>query len=102
MTATATVRVKADIAEKLGITEDVLYFQSSYNRANLSYEIRPKGNFINSSRDIAELLQARFRDQSGIIYCKSVKDCEKLSEQLKRDHCISCEYYHAQMNATKR
>lgn len=40
LTATATVKVKDDIATRLGIPNDVLYFQSSYNRPNLFYEIR--------------------------------------------------------------
>ena len=43
LTATATVKVKDDMAERLGIANDVLYFQSSYNRPNLHYEIRAKG-----------------------------------------------------------
>ena len=42
LTATATVKVKDDIAKRLGITAKVIYFQSSFNRPNLLYEIRDK------------------------------------------------------------
>ena len=42
LTATATVKVKEDIIERLGITDNVVCFQSSFNRPNLMYEIRDK------------------------------------------------------------
>ena len=41
LTATATEQVKLDIAKILKM-EDVKYFQSSFNRPNLHYEILPK------------------------------------------------------------
>ena len=37
LTATATEKVKDDIAMRLGIKNQVIYFQSSYNRTNLIY-----------------------------------------------------------------
>jgi superfamily II DNA helicase RecQ len=42
LTATATIKVKNDIIERLGIKENVVCFQSSFNRPNLMYEIRDK------------------------------------------------------------
>ena len=42
LTATATEKVKDDIAKSLGIKNRVIYFQSSFNRPNLFYEIRNK------------------------------------------------------------
>jgi superfamily II DNA helicase RecQ len=42
LTATATIQVKEDIAKRLGITDHVVYFQSSFNRTNLIYEVRDK------------------------------------------------------------
>ena len=76
LTATATVKVKDDIVVQLGIADDVLFFQSSYNRSNLSYEVRSKTTMQNTSKDIADLLRTRLKDKSGIIYCKTIKDCE--------------------------
>jgi superfamily II DNA helicase RecQ len=42
LTATATIKVKHDIIERLGIKDNVVCFQSSFNRPNLMYEIRDK------------------------------------------------------------
>ena len=56
LTATATVKVKDDIADRLGIAHDVIYFQSSFNRTNLLYEIRDKKQYKNVEEDIVQLL----------------------------------------------
>jgi len=44
LTATATAIVKEDVTARLGIVDEVHYFQSSFNRPNLFYEIRDKKN----------------------------------------------------------
>ena len=102
LTATATEKVKDDIAARLGITNRVFYFQSSFNRPNLFYEIRNKKSVKNIEADIAHLLKHRFNQKSGIIYCTSKKDCEKFAEALKRNHGIRCDFYHASLPYTKR
>ena len=48
LTATATPKVQQDIQKNLGMT-DATVFKSSFNRANLFYEIRPK---VNVTREI--------------------------------------------------
>lgn len=47
-------------------------------------------------------MQTRFKGKSGIIYCLSRKDCEKLAETLKRNFGVRCDYYHADMTYSKR
>ena len=47
LTATASQAVKTDICDKLGISNEVCYFQNSFNRPNLVYEIRNKHNISN-------------------------------------------------------
>lgn len=42
MTATATEEVREDIIKVLNMKRDTLYFQSSFNRPNLYYEILKK------------------------------------------------------------
>ncbi len=42
LTATATKEVRIDIIKQLGMKSDTLYFQSSFNRPNLFYEVRPR------------------------------------------------------------
>lgn len=52
LTATATIKVKDDIVKRLGIQNKVVYFQSSFNRPNLLYEIRDKRAFKNVNDDL--------------------------------------------------
>ena len=72
------------MAKRLCITNKVIYFQSSFNRPNLLYEIRDKKACKNIDKDLVLMLTTRFRGKSGIIYCLSRKDCERLAENLKR------------------
>ena len=102
LTATATQKVKDDIAKRLGITKKVIYFQSSFNRANLIYEIRDKKKIKNIENDIKVMLTTRFKGKCGIIYCISRKDCEKLAENLKRNYRIACDFYHADLPYARR
>lgn len=88
LTATATIKVKDDIANRLGITKKVIFFQSSFNRPNLIYQIRNKKQIKDIEKDITNLLKTRFVHQSGIIYCVSRKDCERLAENLRRNHGV--------------
>ena len=48
------------------------------------------------------MLRSRFRNKTGIIYCISRKECEKLSEILKRTYGIKCDYYHSELPYEKR
>lgn len=52
LTATATIKVKDDIVKRLDIQNKVVYFQSSFNRPNLLYEIRDKRAFKNVNEDL--------------------------------------------------
>ena len=102
LTATATIKVKDDIVKRLKIDRDYAFFQSSFNRSNLVYEIRDKKQFKNVNDDLVQMLRTRFRGKSGIIYCISRKDCEKLAEVLKRNYQMKCDFYHAELSYNKR
>lgn len=97
LTATATPKVQHDIQKNLGMT-DAVVFKSSFNRANLYYEIRPKTSTID--RDIIKYIKAR-EGKSGIIYCLSRKKVEELAELLKVNN-IRALPYHAGMNSATR
>ena len=101
LTATATQKVKDDMAKRLGI-RTATYFQSSFNRPNLQYEIRNKKEIKDIDKDVVSLLRTRFYKKSGIIYCISRKDCEKLAETLKRNYLIKCDFYHADLPYARR
>jgi ATP-dependent DNA helicase RecQ len=96
LTATATPKVQHDIQKNLGMSKaDV--FKSSFNRANLYYEIRPKGDV---AKDIIKYIKNN-PGKSGIIYCLSRKKVEELAETLKVNG-INALPYHAGMDGPTR
>ena len=96
LTATATPKVQLDIQKNLGMS-DAAVFRSSFNRANLYYEIRPKHNV---DRDIIRFIKQN-EGKSGIIYCLSRKKVEELTELLQANS-IKARAYHAGMDASTR
>ncbi|MBO5663818.1 MAG: DNA helicase RecQ [Bacteroidales bacterium] len=97
LTATATPKVQHDIQKNLGMT-DATVFKSSFNRANLYYEVRPKTNDVD--KDIIKFIRAH-EGKSGIIYCLSRKKVEKLAETLCVNG-IKALPYHAGMDPATR
>ena len=89
LTATATERVREDIIGQLDLQRGRV-FLSSFNRANLSYSVQPKGN---SWEVLLSLLQSH-RNQSTIIYCFSRRETEELAEDLN-DRGLTARPYHA-------
>lgn len=59
MTATATIPVKYDIVQILKL-RNVVFFQSSFNRANLTYKIRDKSKVKKLAEDIIVLIKEKF------------------------------------------
>ena len=100
LTATATVPVKYDIVQILKI-QNVVFFQSSFNRPNLIYKIRDKGKVKKLSEDIIVLLREKFLFMSGIIYCLSRYECERLCAELS-EYEVKCDFYHARMSDAAR
>ena len=97
LTATATPKVQHDIQKNLGMLNATVY-KSSFNRANLYYEVRPKTT--NVDKDIIKYIRSQ-AGKSGIIYCLSRKKVEELSETLSMNG-ISCLPYHAGMDSAQR
>ncbi len=97
LTATATPKVQHDIQKNLGMS-DAAVFKSSFNRANLFYEIRPKTSSVD--HDIIRFIKGR-EGKSGIIYCLSRKKVEELAELLKVNN-IKALPYHAGMDSATR
>lgn len=79
-----------DIKKSLGIT-DAKEFKSSFNRANLYYEVRQKTNDID--KQIIKFIK-QHPGKSGIIYCISRKKVEELAAVLKAND-IKAAAYHA-------
>lgn len=97
LTATATDKVRTDIKKNLGIV-DAKEFKSSFNRANLYYEVRQKNKDID--RQIIMFIR-QHPGKSGIIYCLSRKKVEELAEVLKAND-IKAAPYHAGLDSATR
>lgn len=97
LTATATENVKVDVIHNLGI-KDCDVFTQSFNRPNLSYDVRSKGKAKDVLESIVMTIKKFYRNQSGIIYCLSRQSCEKLAKKLRDDYGIKAEHYHAGMD----
>lgn len=96
LTATADKATRQDIVEQLNIP-DATQFLSSFDRKNISLEVRPGHNRISQ---IIRFIEQRPR-QSGIIYCLSRKSTEKLAEKLQQQE-IQAEAYHAGLDFVQR
>ncbi|HTL82891.1 MAG TPA: DNA helicase RecQ [Bacteroidia bacterium] len=96
LTATATPKVQQDILKNLGMSSANI-FKSSFNRANLFYEVRPK---INVVKEVIKFVKKN-AGKSGIIYCLSRKKVEELAESLKVNG-IKALPYHAGLDASTR
>ena len=97
LTATATDKVRTDIKKNLGIL-DAKEFNSSFNRPNLYYEVRPKTNDIN--KQIIRFIKQN-PGKSGIVYCLSRKKVEELAADLCAND-IKAAAYHAGLESAKR
>ena len=58
-------------------------FLSSFNRANLHYDVVPKKG-RNIAGDVAAFINKSFRGQCGIVYCLSRKECDTVSGDLNK------------------
>jgi ATP-dependent DNA helicase RecQ len=96
LTATADRATQDDIVEQLSIP-DASRHLASFNRPNLYLDVRPGQNRI---KQILNFLVER-SDESGIIYCLSRKNTEKLAEKLQNSG-YDAKAYHAGMSNEER
>lgn len=96
LTATADKITRRDIVKQLELREPEV-FLSSFDRPNLSLEVRPGQKRL---EQIVQFIKQRPR-QSGIIYCLSRKSTEQLSSKLNGKG-IPADFYHAGMSDAAR
>lgn len=94
LTATADKITKSDIVEHPGI------FVSSFNRPNLSLDVRRGYSAKDKLSAMLDIIQ-RHSGESGIIYCLSRKGTEQVAERL-RAKGVSVGVYHAGLSAAER
>jgi ATP-dependent DNA helicase RecQ len=96
LTATATPRVRKDIAETLALDNPEIII-ASFDRPNLHYRVEQKKE---SKSFILNFISSR-QGQSGIIYCLSRDACEDIALFLKKSG-INALPYHAGLNPNER
>lgn len=89
LTATATPRVRRDIAEQLDLTRP-REFVASFDRTNLTYTVQPKRRPVEA---LTNLLHEH-AGESCIVYCFSRKSTEDVAADL-RERGFSALPYHA-------
>lgn len=95
ITATATLKVRADIQEKLLFKEKNVLVKSFF-RENLSYSVFKEDNKIAKVTDILNKVQG-----SGIVFCRSRKRTQEVAARLTAEG-FSADYYHAGLTTTLR
>ena len=98
-TATATVRVRRDIASQLAL-KDPIEFVGSFDRPNLVYRVVPRATL---KKQLLEVLD-RHRREAGIIYCTSRREVDALSAWLNSVPALGVRAlpYHAGLSDVER
>ncbi len=95
-TATATERVREDIAQQLGLADGAILV-GDCDRPNLTYRVAPRTDARNQLLDAV----SRHQDEAVIVYCLSRKDAEKTADWLV-SRGVEALAYHAGFDSTKR
>ncbi|SHH54121.1 DNA helicase RecQ [Flavobacterium defluvii] len=96
LTATADKATRVDIAKQLNL-KNPKTFVASFDRKNLSLEVRPA---LDRVKQIIDFIENK-PNESGIIYCLSRKTTEELAEKLIKNG-ISAKAYHAGLDNITR
>lgn len=99
LTATADKITRSDIIEQLRL-QNAETFISSFDRPNLSLDVRRGYSAKEKLRTIANLIQ-RYQGDSGIIYCLAKKTTETVAEKLRKEG-FSVGVYHAGLPTDER
>lgn len=99
LTATADKTIKADIIDKLNL-RDPQIFVSSFDRPNLSLDVRRGYSSKEKFNTIMDIIE-RHPYESGIIYCLSRKETERLADKLRHEG-VAVGAYHAGLSMEER
>jgi ATP-dependent DNA helicase RecQ len=97
LTATADELTRADIVERLSLT-DARIFISSFDRPNIRYAIVEKDN---ARAQLLRFIQDEHEGEAGVVYCQSRKKVEETADWLKTEG-IAALPYHAGLDAEVR
>lgn len=96
LTATATLKVREDICEKLEFDKGYKIFSKSFIRGNLSYSVFREEAKPNRIRHILERVPG-----SAVVYCRNRRHTKEIASLLQSQG-ISADYYHAGLPAPER
>jgi len=95
-TATATERVRTDIAQQLALRDPEILV-GNFDRANLNYRVLPRHDLV---KQVLEVID-RHPGESGIIYCITRREVEDLTAILQK-HGLKARRYHAGLTTEER
>ncbi|RLT19018.1 MAG: RecQ family ATP-dependent DNA helicase [Planctomycetota bacterium] len=95
-TATATPRVRDDIARQLNLRDPALLV-GTFDRPNLVYRVVPRTDRVAQTLTIL----GRHRGEASIVYCISRKETEQLAARLAAEGLLA-RPYHAGLDAKER
>ena len=99
LTATADKTTRNDIIKQIGLKNPQIFI-SSFDRPNLSLDVRPNVKKKDKIKEIRAFISSRPND-CGIIYCLSRKGTEEMAKELK-SFGFDAKAYHAGIPADKR
>ena len=97
LTATADDLTRADIVQRLSLT-DARLFISSFDRPNIRYTVAEK---TDARRQLLDFIQNEHEGDAGIVYCQSRKKVDDTTDWLCREG-ITALAYHAGLPAELR
>ena len=95
-TATATERVREDIARQLNLRDPAILV-GTFDRPNLVYRVVPR---VNRDAQIAEVV-GRHPDEATIVYCISRRETEAVAAMLT-ERGVKARAYHAGLDPDRR
>ena len=97
LTATADAQTRADIANRLALTE-ARQFVASFDRPNITYRVVPKDN---ERRQLLDFIRRHHPEDAGIVYCMSRGKVEDVANWLA-DQGLDALPYHAGLELSVR
>ncbi|MDB2330516.1 RecQ family ATP-dependent DNA helicase [Alteromonas sp.] len=97
LTATATKKVKVDMAKRFAIAEDNI-IQTGFYRSNLNVNVLP---VLEPSKNKVLLQQIQQQDGAGIVYVTLQQTAEQVARFLQQSGCVA-KAYHAGLDSALR
>jgi ATP-dependent DNA helicase RecQ len=96
LTATATPRVREDVAAQLGL-KDPAILDGGFDRPNLRYRVKPRGDILQQVLEVV----SRHANRAGIVYVQRRADADDLAARLA-ERGVRAAAYHAGMDPGAR